>query len=145
MAHQFYTYTHTLTTTSSLPLNFSSSQLVNLKASAVELLEVMLEETSDKSSELVEEIAGSLDILALHDTLADFYELANDPEVKQLGFSEEAERGLFRTYHVLVHLGDYKIPSSIKEQIGECEGVVRCAWHLATVQHPKCWSQSLVG
>jgi len=103
----------------------------------VELLEVMLEETSDKSSELVEEIAGSLDIFALHDTLADFYELANDPEVKQLGFSEEAERGLFRTYHVLVHLGDYKIPSSIKEQIGECEGLsgVHGIW-------PQCGIQS---
>ena len=91
----------------------------------MELLEVMLEETSDKSTELAEEIGGSLDIAALHDTLADFYELMSNPEVKQLGFSEEVERGLFRTYHVLVHLGDYKIPSTITEQIGEC-GVVRC-------------------
>ena len=81
---------------------------------------MMLEETSDKSSELAEEIAGALDIAALHDTLADFYEFMNDPRVKRLGFDDEAEKGLFRTYHILVHLSDYKIPPSIKEQTGEC-------------------------
>ena len=102
---------------------FSPLQSVNLKASAVELLEVMLEETSEKSSELVMEIAGSLDIDALHDTLADFYELMNDTEVKKMGFDDEAERGLFRTYHILVHLRDYAIPSSIKEQTSECGDV----------------------
>ena len=90
-----------------------------MKASAVELLEVMLEETNEKSSELVKEIAGSLDIPALHDTLADFYELKNDRKVQRSKFDDEAERGLFRTYHVLVHLRDYKIPSTIKEQIGK--------------------------
>ena len=81
---------------------------------------MMLEETSDKSSELAEEIAGALDIAALHDTLADFYELMSDPQVKKMGFDDEAERGLFRTYHVLVHLSDYAIPPSIKEQTSEC-------------------------
>ena len=90
---------------------------INLKASAVELLEVMLEETSEKSSELVMEIAGSMDIDALHDTLADFYELMNDREVK---FDNKAKRGLFRTYHILVHLRDYTIAPTIKEQIGGC-------------------------
>ena len=89
-----------------------------MKASAVELLEVMLEKTNESTSELVKEIAGALDIPALHDTLADFYELK---EVKDKGFGDEAERGLFRTYHVLVHLMDYKIPSSVKEQIGKCK------------------------
>jgi len=84
---------------------------------------VMLEQTSDKSSELAEEIAGSLNIAALHDTLADFHEFMNDQEVKRLGFDDEAERGLFRTYHILVHLSDYAIPSSIKEQTGECGDV----------------------
>ena len=81
---------------------------------------MMLEETSDKSSELAKEIAGALDIAALHDTLADFYEFMNDPQVKRLGFDDEAKKGLFRTYHILVHLSDYKIPSSIKEQTGVC-------------------------
>ena len=80
----------------------------------------MLEETNKKSSELVKEIADDLNIPALHDTLADFYVLKKDPEVKRKGFDDEAERGLFRTYHVLVHLMDYNIPTTIKEQIGKC-------------------------
>ena len=80
----------------------------------------MLEETNKKSSELVKEIANDLDIPALHDTLADFYVLKKDPEVKRKGFDDEAERGLFRTYHALVHLTDYNIPTTIKEQIGKC-------------------------
>ncbi len=68
---------------------------------------MMIEQTNDKSKELVAEIRGALDIPAVHDTLADFYELMNDPNVKRQGFDDEAERGLFRTYHVLVHLSDY--------------------------------------
>ena len=87
----------------------------------------MLEETNKKSSELVKEIADDLDIPALHDTLADFYVLKKDPEVKHKRFDDEVERGLFRTYHVLVHLMDYNIPTTIKEQIGKCGvlGVLR--------------------
>ena len=92
------------------------SQSVEMKESAVELLEVMSEKTSEKTSELVKEIAGALDIPALHDTLAD---LKDNQEVKHKGFDDEAERGLFRTYHVLVHLMDYNIPTTIKEQIGK--------------------------
>ena len=109
--HTTHTLTHMYTPT--------HSQSVDMKASAVELLEVMLEETNEKSLELVKEIAGSLDIPALRDTLADFYELKNDRKVKRSKFDDEAERGLFRTYHVLVHLRDYKIPSTIKTQIGK--------------------------
>ena len=90
---------------------------VEVKSSAVELLEVMMEETSDKSSEMAEEISGSLNIAALHDTLADFHELMNDPKV---GVDNKAKRGLFRTYHILVHLRDYTIAPTIKEQIGGC-------------------------
>ncbi len=73
----------------------------------MELLEVMLEETNEKTKELVMEVHGGLEIPALHDTLADFYELMNDREVKRAGFDDEAERGLFRTYHVLAHFSDY--------------------------------------
>ena len=127
-----YTHTHTThklapytnTNTHHLYIHIltlcSHSQSVDLKASAVELLEVMLEETDKKSAGLVKEIADDLNILALHDTLADFYVLMKDPDVKQKGFDDEAERGLFRTYHVLVHLMDYNIPTTIKEQISKC-------------------------
>ena len=97
---------------------------VEVKASAVELLEVMMEETSDKSSELAKEIACALDFTALHDTLADFHELMNDPKV---GVDNKAKRGLFRTYHILVHLRDYTIAPTIKEQIGGC-GDIKIVW-----------------
>lgn len=67
----------------------------------------MMEETNEKTKDLVVEVCGALEIPAVHDTLADFYELMNDPAVKRKGFDDEAERGLFRTYHILVHLSDY--------------------------------------
>ena len=76
----------------------------------------MIEETSDKTKELVVDIAGALDVPAVHDTLVDFHELMNDPEVKKEKFDDEAERGLFRTYHVLVHLSDY--PGVSADQLG---------------------------
>ena len=119
MNMHIHTITHHTTHTLTHMYTPTHSQSVDMKASAVELLEVMLEETNEKSLELVKEIAGALDIPALHDTLADFYELKNDRRVKRSKFDDEAERGLFRTYHVLVHLRDYKIPSTIKTQIGK--------------------------
>ena len=75
----------------------------------MELLEAMLEETDSKTRKLVREIAGGLDYPALHDTLADFYELMNSGDVKKAGFDDEAERGLFRTFHALEHLKDYGV------------------------------------
>ena len=84
-------------------------QSVNLKGSAVELIEAMLEETSSQTRHLANEIAGSLDLAAIYDTIGDFYELMIDPEVKRAGFDDEAERGLFRAYHILLHLQDYGI------------------------------------
>lgn len=91
---------------------------MNLKGSAIELLEAMLEETNEKTKDLVREIVNGLQIEALHDTLMEFYELMNSQEVKQAGFDDEAETGLFRTYHVLVHLTDYGVAP---EKIGECD------------------------
>jgi hypothetical protein len=86
-----------------------------MKGSSIELLDVMLEETSEKSKDLVRDIADNLDIEALHLTLAEFYELKNDPTVKDKGYDDEAEAGLFRTYHALVHLKDYGV---LEEKIG---------------------------
>ena len=91
-------------------------QSVHLKGSAIELLDVMLEETDERSKYLVRDIVNSLDIEALHYTLAEFYELMNDQKVKEWGYNDEAEKGLFRTYHALVHITDYGIPP---EKIGE--------------------------
>ena len=73
----------------------------------MELLEAMLEETNSKSKILAQEIYNTVRLEALHSTLALFYSLKEDPRLKALGFDDEAERGLFRTYHVLVHMADY--------------------------------------
>ena len=71
----------------------------------------MLEKTSEKSTDLVQDIANNLDIEALHLTLVEFYELMNDRTVK-----DKAEASLFRTYHALVHLTSYN--RVLKEKIG---------------------------
>ena len=94
-------------------------QTVNLKGSAVELLEAMLEKTNEKSAELVNEIVNGLQFEVLHDNLMEFYELMNNPTVKDMGFDDEAEAGMFRTYHILVHLTDYGVPM---EKVGESRG-----------------------
>ena len=91
-------------------------QSVNIKGSAIELLDAMLEKTDKKSKDLVREIVNGLDIEALHGTLNDFFELKKNKAVKKAGYDDEAEAGLFRTYHALVHLKDYGVP---QEKIGE--------------------------
>ena len=90
-------------------------QSVNIKGSAIELLDVMLEETDKKSGDLVRDIVNHLNIEALHQTLVEFYELKNNKRVKVQKYDDEAETGLFRTYHALVRLEDYGIS---KEKIG---------------------------
>ena len=88
----------------------------------MELVEAMLEETSSHSQALAREIAGSLDLAAIYDTIGDFYELMQDREVKQAGFDDEAERGLFRAYHILKHLQDYQINLGLWGEGGREEG-----------------------
>ena len=71
----------------------------------------MLERTDPKTKELVEEIAGGLNIENLHNTLAQFATLKDDKDVQRQGFDDEAEQGMFRTFHVLLHLTDYGVPT----------------------------------
>ena len=73
----------------------------------MELVEVMIEKTNPCNQDLAKEIAGSLDLGALHSTLEEFYELKDAPRLKQLQVDDDAERGLFRAYHILVTLQDY--------------------------------------
>ena len=59
----------------------------------------MLEETDRKTKELAQEIAGSLDVGALHDTLCDFRALMQDRRVKDAHYDDNAEGAMFRTRH----------------------------------------------
>lgn len=92
-------------------------QGIKLKGSAIELLEAMLEETNAKTKELVLEVYGNLDIGALHDTMCDFQALMSNPVVREEQFDDDAEKGLFRTYHCLVHMTHYGVDP---KHIGEC-------------------------
>ena len=47
----------------------------------------------------------------LHGLLAQFSAWKDDRNVQRQGFDDEAEQGMFRTYHVLVHLTDYGVPA----------------------------------
>ena len=107
-------------------------QSVHLKGSAIELLDVMLEETDERSKDLVRDIVNSLDIEALHHTLVEFYQLMNDQKVKEQGYDDEAEKGLFHTYHALVHITDYGVPpekisESKKLMLASVYDIIACA------------------
>ena len=67
----------------------------------------MLEETSSGTKELARRVADNLDRDAVHNTICDFYQLKEEPKVKERKFDDDAERGLFRAYHILKRLEDY--------------------------------------
>ena len=54
------------------------SQVLELKQSAVELLQVMCEETHPETETLVKNIFKNIDVEALHSTLVYFYKLSQD-------------------------------------------------------------------
>ena len=89
-----------------MPLKLRKKAL-DLKSSAVELLAIMLEQTSSKTRNLARQITGGLDINAIKHCLVDFDKLSRDKELKKEEYDDNAERALFRTYHVLMHLKDY--------------------------------------
>ncbi|XP_065910466.1 inositol 1,4,5-trisphosphate-gated calcium channel ITPR1-like [Dysidea avara] len=87
--------------------NCTLSKVLKLKAAAVDVLEMMLEETHPKSQDLAVSVHKTVDIEALHSTLAYFYYLRQDGTIKTLGLDDNAERAAFTTYHILVHMADF--------------------------------------
>ena len=67
-----------------------------LKATVVELLEVMLEKVSSDTEELTHQIADGLDIRALHFSLHDFYVLKDDEDLKHEEADDDASRHFSR-------------------------------------------------
>ena len=83
---------------------------LDLKGSAVELLEAILEETNHKTKNLALQVAGGLDISAVQGCLLDFYHLAyQDDELKKAECDDNAERALYRSYHILKRLEDFGV------------------------------------
>ena len=77
---------------------------LELKVSAVELLNVMLEKISIHSEMFSHQIAGWLDVEALCWSLFDFYKLKDNPGLVKLKYDDDALRALFKVYHILRHL-----------------------------------------
>ena len=91
-------------------------QALELKGSAIELLEGMLEETSLETKDLVTRLSGGLDVDALHGSMVDFHKLMLDKELIEDEYDDNAERGLYRTYHILVQLKYYGVPEKVVGQ-----------------------------
>lgn len=100
---------------------------LDLKSSAVELIEAMLEETSLKTRNLAHQLAGGLDTVAVQCSLIDFYELSKDPELKKDEYEDNAERALYRSYHIISRLDDFGVPTErvndeeIMDVLEKCE------------------------
>ena len=82
---------------------------LNVKVSAVELLDALLEKISTKTFKLSQQIAEGLDINALHWSMLDFYELKGDQDLIRLEVDDDACRALFDCYKIIMHLVDIKI------------------------------------
>ncbi len=89
-----------------------------MKASAVELLDALLEEISNKTSKLSQQIAEGLDITALHWSMLDFYILKGDQDLIRLEIDDNAYRALFDSYRIIMHLVDIGIAPL--ETLSEC-------------------------
>lgn len=79
---------------------------LEMKASAVQLLDALLEEICMKTSNLSQLVAEGLDIHALHWSMLDFYTLKSDPDLVIIQADDNAERALFGTYRIFMHLVD---------------------------------------
>ena len=99
---------------------------LELKGSAVELLEAMLEETSPKTKNHAVQIAGALDVTAVQESLVDFDELSRDEDLINDEYEDNAERALYRSYHILHRLNDYGVLSSKTKP--DCAGPVMDVW-----------------
>ena len=82
--------------------------MLEIKGKAVELLEAMLEQTSpDQSAAIKKSLQGSVNEKALKQSMQYFKTMAMKPQVKKEDKDDDAERGKFQCYHVLIALADY--------------------------------------
>ena len=85
--------------------------MLQVKCSAVELLEAMLEETSPHSAAIKKGLQSAVDVDSLLRTMVYFHKMSTEKLVTEKLMDDDAERGKFQTYRVLVCLADsdYKI------------------------------------
>ena len=81
-------------------------QLLQVMGSAVELLEVMLEETSPISAIIKKGLQEAVDVECLLQAMFYFHEMSCSELVRKEEMDDDAIRGKFRSYHALVALSD---------------------------------------
>ena len=97
-----------LTTEDNSKINYIELRVngLKLKASAIELLEVITEDISPKSKMLCQQISEGLDIHGLHLSMVEFMILKDDKDLIHLQYEDNASRSLFKIYKILMHLVD---------------------------------------
>jgi inositol 1,4,5-triphosphate receptor type 1 len=103
------------TATDKCPVCIRLLDIINMKGSAAELLEVMLENTSHDTKTIAKGIGLSLDVESVLETMQLFYELQFHPLVKKNQTDDDCVRGMFRSYHTVVSLMDFEAISSIND------------------------------
>ena len=81
-------------------------ELLQTMGSAVELLDVMLEETSPESDAIKQGLKEAINVDNLLQALAYFHKMSRNKQVMEKKMDDDAKRGMFRSYHVLVALAD---------------------------------------
>ena len=72
----------------------------------MELLIVMLEETSPHSAVIRKGLQGTVSVPGLVQTMEYFRKMSTEPLVKRKQMDDNAERGKFHCYHVMIALAD---------------------------------------
>ena len=82
---------------------------MRMKASAVELLEVLLEETDELSSELAEGISQDVNVYQLKVFMDQLWQLQEKWDVSlEEELRDEARKAMYRAFHVVRKMADYR-------------------------------------
>ena len=82
---------------------------MRMKASAVELLEVLLEETDELSSKLAQGISQDVDVNQITEFMHQLWKLQQMWDKRQEHhLQDEARKAMYRAFHVVCKMADYK-------------------------------------
>ena len=82
---------------------------MRMKASAVELLEVLLEETDELSNELAQGISQDVDVSQIELFMYELWDLQQKwDEKKEYHLRDESRKAMYRAFHVVRKMADYQ-------------------------------------
>ena len=83
--------------------------MMNLKASAIELLEVLLEETDELSNQLAQKISQDVDVTQIKLFMYQLWKLQQMWEEKrEHHLRDESRKAMYRAFHVVRKMADYQ-------------------------------------